>query len=1170
MKKMLFSCLFFLIATFLNAQVFLGSGTAQSGYVPVDVNYGYNYTQQIFTKNEINAAAAGNISGVKFYLPTNAVLTNSSNWVVYVGHTNKATFASNTDWIPVANLTQVFSGSVVNNAGVVTIDFTAPFAYNNTDNLVIAAFENTPDYDSSTNRFYTYTGVGNSTIYFRSDSVIPNPASPPAGSRVGNKSVMSLMGLTPASAPVCPVVSAPSAAATGVAVLPTITWAVSANSSSYKISVGTTAGGVDIMNKVDVGNVNSYTFTTPLNLNTTYYYTVYAVNSIGESAACAERSFTTILTPGCPSVSSPGASMLGVSTRPTFTWSAGNSALGYRISIGTSPGVYNVLDNFDVGNVLNYTLTAAQQLNISTQYYYVVTSYNGSIVSTGCSERNFTTVGIVPPSNDECSGAIILTVNPSLTCTSVTAGNTLGASMSLAATPCFGTPDDDVWFKFVATSSTHIISLSSIVSTGTATGTSDMYFQVLSGVCGGTLTSLLCSDPNDNTVSGLVPGETYYVRVYTYSSTANANASFNICVKSVPLAPVNDNCATPTALTVNPDMSCGVMTSGTTLGATNSNVPVGTCSGTPDDDVWYSFVATASTHTLWAKNVVTAGTSVSTSLYGQVFSGTCGTLTSIACITSNTNYSIIGGLIPGQTYLVRFYNSESNGSSLYASTFNVCVGTPPPPPANDDCAGAIALTVNPDYSCGTITSATTAWATASTETAPSCGASGVNDDVWFKFTATNAAHRVTLSNISGSTDMAMAVYSGACGSLVQVQCSDPNTLELTGLTVGEEYKVRVWTFTSTATTSASFDICVGTLPPPPANDDCATAISLTVNPDFSCGTKTAAHTYGATASIETAPTCGATGVNDDVWFKFTATNTAHRVELSNVSGSTDMAMAVYSGACGALVQVQCSDPNTMNLTGLTVGTEYKVRVWTYAATATTSASFDICVGTPPPPPANDDCGNAINATPAPGVPYTNTQDASAATNNGGFVSACTSNSGMNDGVWYMVTGDGFDHTVVVSPTGWDPEIGVYSGTCGNFTCVASVDVGGSGSSDTVTFPTTSGTVYYINVGHYNGSTDNPEGPFSISVTTSATLGTSDVTKVNKGIKVYPNPFADIVNISDVKDVKSVSVVDLSGKIVKNFTKPDSKLNLSGLSSGMYLLILDMKDGSKQTIKVIKK
>jgi hypothetical protein len=86
----------------------------------------------------------------------------------------------------------------------------------------------------------------------------------------------------------------------------------------------------------------------------------------------------------------------------------------------------------------------------------------------------------------------------------------------------------------------------------------------------------------------------------------------------------------------------------------------------------------------------------------------------------------------------------------------------------------------------------------------------------------------------------------------------------------------------------------------------------------------------------------------------------------------------------------------------------------------------------------------------------------------------------------------------------------------------------------------------------------------------ASLGTVETVSNKNNIKAYPNPFADVLTISDVSNVKSISVVDISGKLVKTFDKPESNLHLGGLNSGMYLVVLNMKDGSKQTIKAIKK
>src|SRR5690606_36787387 len=104
MKKILFSCLLFLIATVTNAQIYLGSGTTQTGIAPIDVNYAYSSTQQIFTKTETGATSTGNITSVKFFLPTAADMSNSVAWIVYVGHTTLSIFSGSTAWIPVASL----------------------------------------------------------------------------------------------------------------------------------------------------------------------------------------------------------------------------------------------------------------------------------------------------------------------------------------------------------------------------------------------------------------------------------------------------------------------------------------------------------------------------------------------------------------------------------------------------------------------------------------------------------------------------------------------------------------------------------------------------------------------------------------------------------------------------------------------------------------------------------------------------------------------------------------------------------------------------------------------------------------------------------------------------------------------------------------------------------
>lgn len=85
-----------------------------------------------------------------------------------------------------------------------------------------------------------------------------------------------------------------------------------------------------------------------------------------------------------------------------------------------------------------------------------------------------------------------------------------------------------------------------------------------------------------------------------------------------------------------------------------------------------------------------------------------------------------------------------------------------------------------------------------------------------------------------------------------------------------------------------------------------------------------------------------------------------------------------------------------------------------------------------------------------------------------------------------------------------------------------------------------------------------------------TLGTGEILYKDKGIKVYPNPFVDVLNISDVSNVKSIFIVDAAGRLVKTIATPASQLQLGELKEGLYLVTLEMKDGSKQTFKTIKR
>ncbi|HTL10585.1 MAG TPA: hypothetical protein VL307_20065, partial [Chitinophagaceae bacterium] len=138
----------------------------------------------------------------------------------------------------------------------------------------------------------------------------------------------------------------------------------------------------------------------------------------------------------------------------------------------------------------------------------------------------------LPPVNDNCSGAILLSTG--INCSN-TAGDLLNAS-GTAGVPgsCGAAGSPEVWFKFVAQSAFPTISLSSIGAQFSAAG---VRLQLLKGSCG-SMTSLACvSATSINTFSTpgpgapLTPGATYYVRVYTNSTgMSGTNWGFNICI----------------------------------------------------------------------------------------------------------------------------------------------------------------------------------------------------------------------------------------------------------------------------------------------------------------------------------------------------------------------------------------------------------------------------------------------------------------------------------------------------------------------------------------------------------------------------------------------------------------------------------------------------------------
>lgn len=90
-----------------------------------------------------------------------------------------------------------------------------------------------------------------------------------------------------------------------------------------------------------------------------------------------------------------------------------------------------------------------------------------------------------------------------------------------------------------------------------------------------------------------------------------------------------------------------------------------------------------------------------------------------------------------------------------------------------------------------------------------------------------------------------------------------------------------------------------------------------------------------------------------------------------------------------------------------------------------------------------------------------------------------------------------------------------------------------------------------------------------TVDSASCLSTAEAEK-QSAVRLYPNPFTDTINIDRPELINLVQITDVSGRLIKNNMKAESVLRLNDLSSGTYILILNMKNGSAQSLKVIKK
>ena len=611
---------------------------------------------------------------------------------------------------------------------------------------------------------------------------------------------------------------------------------------------------------------------------------------------------------------------------------------------------------------------------------------------------------------------------------------------------------------------------------------------------------------------------------------------FSIARATTP--PVNDECTGAINLVVN-----GTGIYYTIAGATLS-MPA--CTGTAYSDIWFKFTATSN------RLQIVATEPTGLPVVVQVFSGTCGNLTSMGCYSYANGTIDLLNLTSGTTYYYRVYLAGANNAQTEINTY---VTTLQPPPSNDEATGAIALKLDTTYylPMGNATPSMPACASIPDEA----------NDQWYTFVPSTTITDITIARHESVNPQCLyefQVFSGTPSNLTSLGCSF-NAMYLTGLTVGQTYYVRVYPNDGTVGANDVFALTLNHIPIP-VNDECSGAIKVPTTDSI-----VEATLAGATLSM---PACTDTAYND-IWFYFTATSTRHQIYADAVGILTNPAtptiIQVFSGTCGKLTSIACSSykDDIADVFGLTPGETYYYRIYPNGH-QNTGSPVVTSITTPGAPPVNDQPSAAIALTPG-------------TTSNGltlGYATesfpACNNTNVQADDVWYdfkaTATSQYISITPYQTPSYNDLTFQVYSGTPAALIPMNCVYTG-SDSYDSATIKNlTIDQTYYIRV--YNTwGVASPSIQFDLQIAAKNPYVVSKTVSENTKYAIHPNPANGILYVtSDGKSTPDYAIADMTGRVLLGGKLTGNQINISKLPAGSF--VLTIKDAmAPQSILFIK-
>ena len=339
-------------------------------------------------------------------------------------------------------------------------------------------------------------------------------------------------------------------------------------------------------------------------------------------------------------------------------------------SCGSSDPVRNYMNYSPDACMTNFTEEQARRMRCTLEFYRPALGGPGG--------------GGPPTTNDDCAGALALAPG------TPTAFDTTAATPGGPAWPCASGGAADVWFSYT----TSVIEDIEVSTCNDATY--DTAIEIFSGSCA-SLASVTCNDDGSGcsvftsiaAASGVPAGTDLLIRIGGYQGAVGTGTVTLTSTPSGGGGPGPDECAGAAPL------FDGVSQAFDTSSATSS-APAWPCAGSGGSDIWYSYTTALSGSDV---TVTTCGSSYDTAV--EIFSGSCGSLTSLACnddACARQSTATATGLSSGTTLLIRVggYNGLSGAGTVELTESGG--GTPGcgslPDDAfedNDDCPGAAAL-----------------------------------------------------------------------------------------------------------------------------------------------------------------------------------------------------------------------------------------------------------------------------------------------------------------------------------------------------------------------------------------------------------------------------------------------------------------------------------------------